>query len=338
MFKIVSTKSGIASCRQEFVRSMKRTSDASPRTFVAGYQGGNEAVEGSYSARYDFWWVNDVASTRYWDVFGLGEPREGKFRNNIIWEVNAPFEGVNRRVQGTYAKNPVGNTFLLHRGKIGGGRKGIGKALFVDNFNGTWVQVDDGGVTSRMAVVADLGKSDVCSRVAWFTREVARIKDLVSSGTATTPYSPLIRRGYSPEAEGESTYDRTGTVLVTRRHGMIVRALRERLHLNRIGTWNSRAIDLVASNPSGGKTTMFEVKTGDDWYSVYEAVGQLFVNSRFLNGRVERVAVMPETVERKARPILDELGVRLLTFRIGEGQSIEFIEDPVRVVGETSAS
>ena len=289
-------------------------------------------MTGNYSARFNFWWMNDVASTRYWDVFGLGQPRGGKYRNNIVWEVNAPLEGINRQVQGTYAKDASGNTFLLHRGRLGGGRKGIGKKLFVENFNGTWVQVDDGGVSTPMAVVADLGKNNMCGRVAWFTREVARIKGLVSSGTAVFPFSPPIRYGYSPEAEGESTYFRSGTVRMNRRHGSIVRTLREQLHMRRIPTWNSRAVDLAAKKSSGGRIAIFEVKTGDDWYSVYEAVGQLFVNSRFFSGDVDRVAVMPEKVKRKVGAVLDELGIRLLTFRFGRGQSIDFTEDPVRVL------
>src|SRR5690606_25232288 len=93
-------------------------------------------------------------------------------------EVNLPVSGVNRRVAGALGRDPTtGKTYRLHRGRIGGGTKGIGSDLFWQRFRGG-VQLRDesGGEPVRVAVVAELGAPTAVRDIAACVHQVAIIK------------------------------------------------------------------------------------------------------------------------------------------------------------------
>ena len=53
--------------------------------------------------------------------------------NTITVEINIALDVLSRRVGGLFARDDAtGNTVLLHRGRIGGGKKGVGKATFME--------------------------------------------------------------------------------------------------------------------------------------------------------------------------------------------------------------
>lgn len=62
---------------------------------------------------------------------------------------------------------------MLHRGRIGGGKSGIGRKLFEAHFKGDWAIVEG----NSLAVVGELERSDFPKRVADFVREVLRIRE-----------------------------------------------------------------------------------------------------------------------------------------------------------------
>jgi len=137
----------------------------------------------SYSDDHDIWWFmkDHESGNRTWNVFGLGRPEPGS-TVQIDSELNFSLTGPGRRVAGAFIEN--GDEVLVgHRGIMGGGRPGVGKNLFFEEFRGRRIEVQDGSQTSQMAWVASLSSTNVLKEIAWFVEEVARIKRLGASGT-----------------------------------------------------------------------------------------------------------------------------------------------------------
>ena len=108
--------------------------------------------------------------------------------NNITVEVNPSIHGVNRRVAGLFAvDDKTGHTVLLHRGRIGGGKKGIGKSSFIEWYPGTEVEFfdpsyDDG--EEAAILVADLDSERFLIQLEDFVDAVHRFK---AKGKADDP-------------------------------------------------------------------------------------------------------------------------------------------------------
>ena len=68
-----------------------------------------------------------------------------------------------------------GEILLVHRGKIGGGRPGIGRSLFFNNYAGDVEDING----KRFAVIGDINSPDFVQKIEFFIKEVDRIKSLV---------------------------------------------------------------------------------------------------------------------------------------------------------------
>jgi hypothetical protein len=143
------------------------------------FRGG--AATTSFYYNRDFWFANPYdLPNRYWFVFGIGTPGP---RNNITLELNIPFEGISRQIQGLYAKDPKTNEiFFLHRGKIGGGRTGIGREEFLKCLNPSVIQVlepnPDGKdrIADNIICIASLSSPSFLKSIAAFVNAVAKFK------------------------------------------------------------------------------------------------------------------------------------------------------------------
>jgi hypothetical protein len=85
-------------------------------------------------------------------------------------------EGLDRRVQGALARDNNNHIWLLHRGKIGGGKPGIGRKLFFENYHGEVTEV----AGNRFTIIGDISSLDFVESVKDFVQEVNRIKNLVT--------------------------------------------------------------------------------------------------------------------------------------------------------------
>ena len=136
---------------------------------------GNIDVPVRYSNEMQLWVgyapAIDEANRRFWTAFGMGIPHEDQTLSNAI-QINFPFEGLNRSISGVFIETPVG-ILVGHRGRLGGGRAGIGKRLFWEHFSGRVYTSRDG---EDFAVVAQLGSTDFISNVHRFVIEADRIK------------------------------------------------------------------------------------------------------------------------------------------------------------------
>ena len=92
--------------------------------------------------------------------------------NSIVVEINFPFDGINRRIGGAFGKTETGEIVVLHRGKIGGGREGIGKQLFFNHFRGDLVMANDDDQTNTFCLIGTLSSPYFGKQVADFIAEV----------------------------------------------------------------------------------------------------------------------------------------------------------------------
>ena len=175
---VIESKKRITRAQRDFQQRLKAISDIRVDRRV-GFQGGVEQVEVYWSSRLRIWMGFDRADNRFWNPFGTMNP-DTRSALHIVCEINFPFTGINRRVGGTFVEDDAGKVYVAHRGKIGGGRTGIGKELFLENYSGSLSTVIDGNRQEPLAVIARLDERSFPRKVARFVKEVERIKRLVS--------------------------------------------------------------------------------------------------------------------------------------------------------------
>jgi len=107
-----------------------------------------------------------------------GQPVAGK-KVLIAAEINFPTEGLNRAVSGVFAEDSNGGVWVLHRGKIRGG-----KALFFRHYHGETVSADDGGKPDDFARIAALDDAAFAGKLADFVRQILAIKAAAKKNSA----------------------------------------------------------------------------------------------------------------------------------------------------------
>mgnify|MGYP003487986757 CR=1 FL=1 len=145
-----------------------------------GFHGGSDTFTIHWCPALKMWVLFQDLDNRFWNCFGITRPDPNKSAQ-ITVQVNPPFEGLDRKVGGAFARDPhTGDVYFIHRGRIGGGQKGIGPQLFWSRFRGgANMREPDESEPSRVVVVGKVGKvgsPEFARDVAGFVHEVARIK------------------------------------------------------------------------------------------------------------------------------------------------------------------
>jgi len=175
MLVAIVKKSEIKRAQREFLERMENVAEKHGVTRV-GHQGRRWKEKACWNSRLDIWWVMDKAKNRYWNAFGTQQPIWNGNTSDIVCEINSPFYGVNRRIGGVFAKDTKGRTYVVHSRKIGGGRPGIGKQLFVKHFRGKWKDVTRGNSIERLAFVGLLAEKKFPNRISDFVHQVQEMK------------------------------------------------------------------------------------------------------------------------------------------------------------------
>jgi hypothetical protein len=242
--------------------------------------------------------------------------RDGQPLSSIDCEVNVAPNGIDRTVSGAFAVDESGGYFLVHRGRIGGGRKGIGKQLFLNNYRGKLLTMQSGSQTEDVALVGAMESERFAEQLANFVEQVRKMKLLRKYGsTLILPRAKLKTLEYNPEFTGKKTSYSTKSQIETEAdHGLIVDELERQLGSRGFQTGNRGFVDLYARK-RGRAALVFEVKTSDDLGSCYTATGQLLFNSIRLGGNPKKIGVFPDTIRNSTRDILSSIGVSCITYR-----------------------
>ncbi|HYD37870.1 MAG TPA: hypothetical protein VEA60_09670 [Allosphingosinicella sp.] len=146
-----------------------------------GYRGGGQTLDLYSEGRGRLYYASvfiDRAGTasRYWNAFGLydGKPHATQ---RIAVEINIP-NPPTRRVAGFFARDPrSGELFLLHDGKIGGGKEGVTRAAFLRHTALQTVQVGSVSREREAIIVARLGSRSLAGDIENFALAVAAFKE-----------------------------------------------------------------------------------------------------------------------------------------------------------------
>ena len=115
----------------------------------------------------------EKAPGKYWNAFGLGKPDTVV---NIVCEINPPVHGIYRRCAGAFAQSGE-DLYILHRGNFNAYRGAIRKDFTRNNFDGKWIDVDDGDRCSELLRVGKLPDPKFVHDLRDFVQAVSRLKD-----------------------------------------------------------------------------------------------------------------------------------------------------------------
>src|SRR5450759_1481897 len=155
MLKVIEDQLVIKKYAKRFAKKFKPFIDEEIKVKL-GHQGASFPAKVLWSKKLGIWkFSRIIKDTRYWNAFGVGKPQESNLLS-ITAEINFPWAGIDRKTGGAFAEDAWGNIFVIHRGKIGGGKKGVGKSLFEHSYRGVWSFMEDGKAVTQVAIIGAL--------------------------------------------------------------------------------------------------------------------------------------------------------------------------------------
>ncbi|HWD26672.1 MAG TPA: hypothetical protein VG387_05885 [Rhizomicrobium sp.] len=256
---------------------------------------------------------------RYWNGFGVFEP--GVKRLEIVVETNIPTQRNTGWIAGFFAKDTeTGNVYLMHSGKVGGGRPGIGKTAFLAHANEKLEPVQEKPGHQRLGIViARIGARDLVSRLWRYVEKVKHFKDAADAGKlSTTAFRRKVEAvdRYIREFSGRKSGSSGGTFDYYTDHGDIVEALREEQKGMGKTAHNTPLIDLYVG-PHYAMAAVYEVKTSTERQVLYKAIGQLLTHS-LGNPRIEKILAVPAggAIADDLRAAIRKLNIRIRRFTL----------------------
>ena len=188
MLKIVSDPDKLQKYQNQFIAQLNNTRTSVIPHCRISWRPDYIDAEVSWSSKLNLWWYSRLVSgskrhgsqpNRWWNVFGIDKPTPNQ-PLHIDCEINPPTGGINRNIAGAFAEDENNRVFVVHRGnRWGGGRKGITKELFWNNYSGRSEIVNDGGRQTRVAIITELGNPSLPPDIAAFVNWAYRTKGLV---------------------------------------------------------------------------------------------------------------------------------------------------------------
>jgi len=312
MLKVIENEPAIGKYQRRFVRALKPLTEETISVRL-GHPGASEKAKIAWSESLGIWFFSrKVTGTRYWNAFGIGRP-EGGAAIAITCEINFPLCGIDRRTGGAFAQDRAGQVFIVHRGKLGGGRKGIGKSLFEESYRGVWEIMDDGGEETPVAVIGRLDSPRLARQVAQFIRKIARIKEKASvrsSQTELTLDELCVREDLIGESHCEPQRD-TGAECD---RGLIVRDLAAALKNCGLRTGNDDHRELLVMGREDRVLAIFQILTAMTPSHLRAGAMQLLLNGSGIPGNPLLLLALPGAPDNALREKLKRLGIEFLIY------------------------
>ena len=181
MLTVIVKPKEISDAQKLLEENLAKTLPKRTGKYTIGFQGGN-IIKDDLHADQNIWFVtkkdNSVPVPRYWNAFGTADQLIIQGSNHIAVEINVPLKGAPESVAGFFAKKADGKIVLLHSGKIGGGRKGIGKNEFLKWYKKPFLEAQvSGKMDARQAIlISDINSKNIASNIASFVKAVAAFK------------------------------------------------------------------------------------------------------------------------------------------------------------------
>lgn len=324
----------------------KRLSASAENTKIrrVGFKGGNVLSTLHWNPLYGFWVVLDKnqVENHHWIAFGLENPFESKRPTLLITcEINSPKTGIDRRCGGLYASDNEGKQYLLSRGKLAGGRKGIGKHGFLNSlrsrgFNAFIDVKFSNNKINECIVIGDIDSQSFIVNLSNYLKEVDIYKrsifDNAQENTADDLFTNEVTNAFSPEYEGPISYSVSSVIERNNLHGRVVNQLNDKINENYGSDFersNSIPCDLILLDRRNKNKYLFEIKTIVSTSDLYKALGQLLFHGHEIKA-FKRIMVLPQeynTLFSSYIEVIKKLDIHILYYSISllsERQTINF--------------
>jgi hypothetical protein len=266
-------------------------------------------------------------SERDWNPFGQ---LPSGLRSNMIVEINPPRGGRNLNLQGAFAADDDGQTWLLHQGRM----SVPGSRVTEDDFaNATGLRpvsisfADGTEALFHPVALLNAPPAAVQESIATFVAHCARVRLARSAPSRIVKAVERVQnweRGLSPEKTGNYETGARDGVIARRRHAEVWRALARELKSKGIAHTNERVArygpDLYTFEDP---LVLFEIKSNVTSGDLFEGVGQLQIYERLLELTFRKVIVVPEGLKATLADVLPVLGVKVVEYR-REGRGVRF--------------
>ena len=312
MLKVLDDESAIKRCRRQFIKSFKPFIDEKIPVSL-GHPGATVRAKALWSERLGIWMVHEkMSGNRYGHAFGAEKPT-GSSHIPITCEINFPAKGIDRRIGGALAEDRNGRIFVVHRGRIGGGKKGVGKALFDDHYRGVWAIMEDGSAETTVALIGVLNSPRFVRQVSQFVRKVDRMKNIFSSRTSQIEIS-FDEFHFREELTGASYVDPLTDPASMCDHGLIVKDLYDAVSRLGLKAGNDPERDLLAVNARREITAVFGVTTDTSILNIQSAAARLLLANAELPKQPRLILAVPEAVDETLNRKLKKLGIDMLVY------------------------
>ena len=319
MLRIITSKKEIKFCQEELFHLLNKMMTGKSKLYI-GSMGGGEEYLVTYSKNLGIWWYKGISDNRkrYWNAFGFGNSPETLTQDYFI-EINYPIEGINKRVAAIWAQDEAGKIFLLHSGKMGGGKKGFTKEFFINHFKGTYTLVNLGDEIKEYVLIGSLQDELFSYQIAGYVKEVFRIKNIPEDYSTKSP-TKVTSFDFTNEFFGKrNPYSLQHEVSPNCDHGLIVNELARLFKLKKIKFANDRRKDLFLLDYNGKHTHLFEIKSSLSLQNIYTAIGQLFLNCNKIKSKPALIFVCPEEIDEQLIIDLKALEISTITFSWKKG-------------------
>jgi hypothetical protein len=313
----LTTATELSNAYRMFSRSL-RTAASEQRTKTIGWPGGSNNLKVHNIESQGYWCVFDdnvtSSSERHWCAFGTDSIDQPML--SITVEINPPTRGIYRRSAGLFLKDEKGRIYLAHSGKVGGGKKGVGKTAFLNFYNGKRVNVEwaDNDSTSAL-LISRLDDKFLASNVGAFVHNVQEFKNHFAVRPKAT-VSEKQTASFHPEFSGSYVAKLNRSATVVKLHGRIINELFKRLLDMGYRVTNDKHRDLVVAGRGKTVKMLFEAKTGAGLTDIYTGVGQLLIHSSVRPRPRRLLLVLPNSPHGKTSKALEELGIDVLQYSI----------------------
>ena len=319
MLRIIEDERDIRRCQRQMSRHFK-TYLTGRLAVKLGHAGGSFPARIAWFEPLGFWfYTQKLPEGRHWNAFGLGLP-DGTSALPITCEINVPVVGIDRKLGGAFARNRDGRPFVVHRGLIGGAKKGVGKSLFAARYRGVWSFLEEGRVVTPVAVIGELASPRFARQVSLFVRKVDRLKNQA----VPSPQLEMALETVSFREEwiGRTAVDAERSGGPACDHGPIVEDLAAALRAQGLRVGNDGRHDLFATDATGRITALFQVVSERSERAFFDGLARLMIYGADLAEGCRRFLVFPDGAERPHTEPLKKLYIAPLPFAWNEDRAV----------------
>ena len=313
MLKVISDQPAIKKYAGQFAKKFKPFIDEEIKVKL-GHQGAGFPAKVLWSKSLGIWkFSRAIKEVRYWNAFGVGKPGASSVLS-IASEINFPWAQIDRKTGGAFAEDAWGNVFVIHRGKIGGGKKGVGKSLFEHNYRGVWSFMEDGDSLSQVAVIGALNSPRFALQAAQFVKKIEMLKSTAAPSTQTEMNFSEI--SFREDLVGGAPSSAEDEVISACDHDLVIGELAALLQRQKIKIGNDTENELFAVDTSENRIShIFEFLTDTKEKNVLAAAAKLLLQTSAAALNPMPVLVLPEDKINNYAQELQRINISVLGFR-----------------------